>query len=197
MDDIVPNGFDLERSSIGERWSSIAVAISAIPVLSTIAITIAISIAVSVPSITIAISIGTVAVVAISIAITIAVAVSISITITIAITVAIAITSIGIDSNEFVDGVEVLSGGTVEVEPPVAHQVLLVEDGTVGAEEGVLLAPEGAVLADVEDLAASFIGSVGVIARDCLVVAGEASVRDGGQDGVVFSRDTAPRDALS
>ena len=55
----------------------------------------------------------------------------------------------------------------------------------------------GSVLADVEDLAASFRGSVGVIARDCLGVAGESSVRDGCQDRVVFSRDASSGDGLS
>ena len=33
---------------------------------------------------------------------------------------------------------ESLSLGAVEVEPPVTDQVVLVEDGSVGAEEGVL-----------------------------------------------------------
>ena len=35
------------------------------------------------------------------------------------------------------DAVQLLSQGAVHVEPPVADEVLLVEDGPVGAEEGV------------------------------------------------------------
>ena len=41
----------------------------------------------------------------------------------------------------------------VHVEPPVADEVLLVEDGAVGAEEGVLQqAPDPVIGADVEGL---------------------------------------------
>ena len=36
-----------------------------------------------------------------------------------------------------VEVVVVLGEGAVNVEPPVADEVLLVEDGSVGAEEGV------------------------------------------------------------
>ena len=36
-----------------------------------------------------------------------------------------------------VPGVEALGLGTVKVEPPIADEVLLVEDGAVGAEEGL------------------------------------------------------------
>ena len=36
-----------------------------------------------------------------------------------------------------IEGVEPLGQGAVHVEPPVADEVLLVEDGPVGAEEGV------------------------------------------------------------
>ena len=52
--------------------------------------------------------------------------------------------------------------GAVEVEPPIADEVLLVEDGTVGAEEG--LGAEGAQTvgdAHVEHLAVG--GGVGVV----------------------------------
>ena len=86
---------------------------------------------------------------------------------------------------------------TVNVEPPLTHQVLLVEDGAVGAQEGVLLASKGAVLANMEDLAAGFRCSVGVIAWYRLGIAGEAGVRYGGQDGVVLPGHAAPRNVLS
>ncbi len=50
---------------------------------------------------------------------------------------------------ELVEAVEVLAGGAVHVVPPVADEVLLVEDGAVRAEEGVEVAVS---LAHVEDL---------------------------------------------
>ena len=61
-----------------------------------------------------------------------------------------------LSSNLLIQGVEALGFGAVKVEPPVADEVVLVEDGAVGAEEGVLgkttLAVSGA---DVEDLTLS------------------------------------------
>ncbi len=39
--------------------------------------------------------------------------------------------------DELVEGVEAGAGSAVDVVPPVADEVLLVEDGTVGAEEAV------------------------------------------------------------
>jgi hypothetical protein len=54
----------------------------------------------------------------------------------------------------FVQGIEAFGFGAVKVEPPIADEVVLVEDGSVGAEEGVLgkstLSVGGA---DVEHLA--------------------------------------------
>lgn len=53
-------------------------------------------------------------------------------------------------------GGQVLGLGAVNVEPPVADEVLLVEDGSIGAEEGVLgQATLGVVGTDVEGLALS------------------------------------------
>ena len=55
-----------------------------------------------------------------------------------------------------VEGVEVLGGGAVEVEPPVTDEVVLVQESSVGAEEAVLGEPTGAIgCADVERLALS------------------------------------------
>ena len=52
-----------------------------------------------------------------------------------------------------VDGVETLGLGAVEVEPPIADEVLLVEDGAVGAEEGegAQVGLLGVVLVDAVD----------------------------------------------
>ena len=56
-----------------------------------------------------------------------------------------------------VERVEILGGGAVEVEPPVADEVVLVEESSVGAEETVLGQTSGSVsCADVESLALSF-----------------------------------------
>ena len=53
-----------------------------------------------------------------------------------------------------VEPVEVLGGGAVDVEPPVTDEVLLLEEGAVGAEEGVLGQAAAPVPgADVEGLA--------------------------------------------
>ncbi len=61
----------------------------------------------------------------------------------------------------FVQRVESGSLGAVEVEPPVADEIVLVEDGTVGAEERVLAQTAVAVGgADVEGLAFSILVSV-------------------------------------
>merc|ERR1740123_2057429 len=58
--------------------------------------------------------------------------------------------------NLVIEGVELLGGGAVKVEPPVADEVVLVEEGSVGAEEAVLGEPTGAIRrADVERLALS------------------------------------------
>ena len=53
-----------------------------------------------------------------------------------------------------IETVEVLGGGAVEVEPPVADEVVLVEESSVGAEEAVLGEAASSVGgADVESLA--------------------------------------------
>ena len=53
-----------------------------------------------------------------------------------------------------IEAVEVLGGGAVEVEPPVADEVVLVEESSVGAEEAVLGEAASSVSgADVESLA--------------------------------------------
>ena len=75
----------------------------------------------------------------------------------------------------------------VKVEPPVADEVVLVEDGSIGAEEAVLgqtaLTVSGA---DVEDLALSL--GIGIVATINLSLAAEGSLGDLGQNGVVLTR---------
>lgn len=51
--------------------------------------------------------------------------------------------------DELVERVEAGTGGTVDVVPPVADEVLLVEDGSVGTQEAVRVAVR---LAHVESL---------------------------------------------
>lgn len=74
-----------------------------------------------------------------------------------------------------VDRVE--KGGVLaaEIVPPVTHEVLLVEDSTVGAEEGILTT---AAVTDVEHLAASL--HVGIIPR----VVGDEVTGKGGEGNV-------------
>ena len=45
---------------------------------------------------------------------------------------------LSLGSNVFVEAVEAFGFSTVKVEPPITNEVALVEDGTVGAQEGVL-----------------------------------------------------------
>ena len=55
--------------------------------------------------------------------------------------------------NVFVEAVEAFGFSTVKVEPPITNEVSLVEDGTVGAQEGVLGKASGAIGgADMESL---------------------------------------------
>ena len=85
-----------------------------------------------------------------------------------------------------VQRVEAASEAAVHVEPPVAHEVLLVEQRAVGAEEAVLGEAAAAVsTADVEDLALGL--GVSVVASFHLAVAGEGGVGNLGEDGVVVS----------
>ena len=63
---------------------------------------------------------------------------------------------LSLGSKVVVEAVETLGLGTVEVEPPVADEVVLVEDGAVRTEEAVLGQTSGSVSsADVESLALS------------------------------------------
>merc|ERR1712203_610981 len=94
--------------------------------------------------------------------------------------------SIALSSNLIVEGVELLSSRAVKVEPPVTDEVVLVEEGSVGAEEAVLGEATGAVSsADVEGLALSL--GVRVVTSIDLSVTEEARLRDLGIDGVVLS----------
>ena len=83
--------------------------------------------------------------------------------------------------------------GAVHVEPPVADEVLLIEQGAVGTEEAVLgqLVVEGEVGAHVEGLAVGL--RVSVVALDSAVTQ-EAGLRRKGEDGIILARGT--RDGL-
>ena len=88
-----------------------------------------------------------------------------------------------------IEAVETLGLGAVKVEPPVADEVVLVEHGSVGAEETVLGETSGSVgCADVEDLALSL--RVGVVASVHLTITSKSGLRDLGIDGVIFSGDS-------
>jgi len=89
-------------------------------------------------------------------------------------------------SNLFVEGVQGLSYGTVDVEPPVADKVLLLEQGAVRAEEAVLGEPTLSVIgADMEGLAVGL--NISVVASINLTVAEEGSLGNLGKDGVIVS----------
>merc|ERR550539_721601 len=87
-----------------------------------------------------------------------------------------------------VEAVEVLGGGAVEVEPPVADEVVLVEESSVGTEEAVLGQTSGPVSStDVESLALSL--GVSVVTTVNLAVTDEGGLWHLGVDGVVLPRD--------
>jgi hypothetical protein len=93
---------------------------------------------------------------------------------------------LSLSSQVVVEAVETLGLGTVEVEPPVADEVVLVEDGSVGTEEAVLGQTTGSVSgADVEDLALSL--GVSVVTSVNLAVTRESRLGNLGVDGIVLS----------
>ena len=96
-------------------------------------------------------------------------------------------TCLSLGCNLIVQRPEVLGGGAVHVEPPVADEVLLLEECAVGAEEGVLGEAGVAVVgADVESLALGL--WVAIVTSVHLSVAGERSLRWDCIYGVVLSR---------
>jgi len=81
---------------------------------------------------------------------------------------------------------------TVNIEPPVADEVLLVEQGSVGTEEAVLYQGASAIIStDVESLTVCVL--ISVVPFDLLVTV-EGGVWRVDEDGVVLPRDT--RDVL-
>ena len=75
------------------------------------------------------------------------------------------------------EAVDVPGGEAVEVEPPVADEVVLVEESSVGTEEAVLGQTSGSVSsADVESLALSL--RVSVVTSVNLAVTGETRLRN-------------------
>ena len=100
----------------------------------------------------------------------------------------------GLGGVQLIEAVERLGWAAVDVEPPVADEVLLVEDGAVRAEEGVLVKAglPLVVHADVERLAIRL--GVGVVASWGQPVADEGGVGNLGEDGIVVAR--GPGDVL-
>merc|ERR1719273_2089929 len=94
--------------------------------------------------------------------------------------------SVPLGSDLVVQTPQVLGGGAVEVEPPVADEVVLVEEGSVGTEEAVLGQTSGSVSsADVESLALSL--GVSVVTSVNLAVTDESGLWNLGVDGIVLS----------
>merc|ERR1712123_268158 len=91
-------------------------------------------------------------------------------------------------SNLVIERIELLSGGAVEVEPPVTDKVVLVEEGSVGTEEAVLGETTGSISsADVESLAFSL--RVSVVTSINLSITGKTRFRDFSVDWVIFAGD--------
>ena len=89
-------------------------------------------------------------------------------------------------SDLVVEAVQLLGGGAVEVEPPVADEVVLVEESPVGAEEAVLGQTASSVSsADVEDLALSL--GVSVVTSVHLAVTRKSRLGHLGVDGIILS----------
>ena len=89
-------------------------------------------------------------------------------------------------SDLIIERVETLRRSAVEVEPPVADEVVLVEESSVGAEEAVLGKTTSTVGgANVEDLAFSF--GVGVVSTVHLAVTRKSGLRHLGIDRVILS----------
>jgi len=89
--------------------------------------------------------------------------------------------------NLVIEGVEGLCLGAVHVEPPVADKVLLVKQGSVGAEEGELAQASCSIpCADVERLALPL--RICIVPTIHLAVAGERGLRRLGIDGIILAR---------
>ena len=87
-----------------------------------------------------------------------------------------------------VAAVQIFGLGAVKVKPPVADEVVLVEDGSVGAQEAVLAKTAQTVgSANVEHLALGL--GVGVVTAINLTFAGEAGLGGLSVDGVVLAGD--------
>merc|ERR1719500_1643765 len=92
-------------------------------------------------------------------------------------------------SDVIVERIEVLCLSTVEVEPPVADEVVLVEDGSVGAEEAVLGQTSSSIsCADMEHLTLRLF--IRVIASINLTVTRKGSFRGFREDRVVLAGDS-------
>ena len=92
-------------------------------------------------------------------------------------------------SNLIVQEIKVFRGGAIDIEPPVADKVLLIEEGSVGAEEGELCEASISIAgADVERLALPL--CVCVITSIHLTVAGKRCLWNLCKDWVVLTRNS-------
>lgn len=87
--------------------------------------------------------------------------------------------------DELIEWVEVGGSGAVHIVPPVAYKVLLVEDGSIRAEEAVRVAIG---LAHVKDLTISI--NISIDTRELLSTTLESSLRDGGKNREINSGST-------
>jgi hypothetical protein len=101
--------------------------------------------------------------------------------------------SLTLSSYVIVKAVQALSLSTVKVKPPIADEIVLVEDGAIGAQEAVLGESTLSVgSANVEHLALSL--RVSIVASIHLTVANKTCFWGFSIDGVVFTRNA--RDSL-
>ena len=104
------------------------------------------------------------------------------------------IASIGLPlcSNLVIERVERLCQGAVNIEPPVANEILLVHQSPIGAEEAELVKAAVAVAAaDVEGLALSLWASA--VSALHLAITGETGVRNLGEYRVILSGNSRNR----
>merc|ERR1711913_214993 len=97
--------------------------------------------------------------------------------------------SLTFSSDFIIKRVQTLGLSTVEVEPPVADEVVLIEDGSVGAEEAVLGQTSSSIsCANMENLALSL--GVSVISSIYLAITSKSGLGNLGIDWIIFSGDS-------
>ena len=93
---------------------------------------------------------------------------------------------LSLSSNLIIQSIETLGFSAVKVEPPVTDEVVLVEDGSVGAEEAVLGKTSSTISsADVEHLALGF--WISIVSSINLSITRKSGFWDLGIDWIIFS----------